>query len=104
MVIVLPMTQTTWSETDALAPKGPSLAQLMLARGAQLHPVARRTVEQAVTAAEVVAEAEAIVEDVAVIAITEVPDAAAPADDEPQPLRVARPFNASPIVIDGEVW
>lgn len=43
---------TTWSETDALAPKGLSLAELMLARGAELAPVATRTVEQVVTKAE----------------------------------------------------
>jgi hypothetical protein len=50
----------TWSETGALAPAGPSLAQLMLARGAQLPQPTPATAEQAVTAAELVAEAEQI--------------------------------------------
>jgi hypothetical protein len=50
---------TTWSETTALAPKGPSLAALMLARG----------VELAGPSAAVAAQAE----DVAVIEVGEVP-------------------------------
>lgn len=37
---------TTWTETDALAPKGPSLAALMLARGAQLAGPAAAVAEQ----------------------------------------------------------
>ena len=46
-------------ETDVRrAAAGPSLAEMMLARGAQLPTVALRTVEQAVTKAERVQQAE----------------------------------------------
>lgn len=47
------MTQTTWSETDALAPKGPSLAALMLARGAELAGPATAVTEQAEDVADI---------------------------------------------------
>jgi hypothetical protein len=56
------MNTTTWTETDALAPTGPSLAQLMLARGAQLAGPATAVAAQT--------------EDVAVIEVGPVPAAA----------------------------
>lgn len=63
---------TTWSETDALyaARKGQSLAEMMLANGAELPRVAPRTVEQIVTNAET---AEQVEEDVPVVEVGEVP-------------------------------
>lgn len=70
---------TTWSESNAIlaSRKGPTLADLMLARGAQLPAVAPRTAEQVVTTAEVVEEAETVTaeaaQDVAVIEVGPVP-------------------------------
>lgn len=51
---------TTETSRLYVAKKGPTLADLMLARGAQLPTVAPRAAEQAVPAAEVITEAEQV--------------------------------------------